>query len=150
MEYQNQQLNGKIHFRDIQMINLWVFFPNRFFNDQELKNTPKTKIESKQNTHTLTLPKAELTDEGVYKCIATNPDGTIETKANISVCSMFIFIEILSFELYFSILAKPKVDGKVNDVTVQINEPAELRTKFSAIPKPTITWFVHFHSSMSI
>ena len=40
------------------------------------------------------------------------------------------------------ILAKPKVDGKVNDVTVQINEPAELRTKFSAIPKPTVTWFV--------
>ncbi len=43
--------------------------------------------------------------------------------------------------VYFSISAKPKVDGKVNDVTVQINESAELRTKFSAIPKPTIAWF---------
>ncbi|CAF3575459.1 unnamed protein product [Adineta steineri] len=94
-----------------------------FFNDQELKNTPKTKTESKQNIHTLTLPKAELTDEGVYKCIATNPDGTIETKAHISVCT------------------KPKIEGKVNDVTVQINEPAELRTKFSAIPKPIVTWY---------
>jgi len=61
-----------------------------FFNDQEIKNSPKTKIESKQNLHTLTIPKAELTDEGIYKCIATNPDGTIETKAKISVCSMFI------------------------------------------------------------
>jgi hypothetical protein len=72
------------------------------FNDQEIKNTPKTKIESKQNTHTLTIPKAELTDEGVYKCIATNPDGTIETKANISVCSRFIqkrssFIRMIYF-----------------------------------------------------
>ncbi|CAM4905811.1 unnamed protein product [Rotaria socialis] len=94
-----------------------------FFNDQEIKNTPKTKIESKQNMHTLTIPKAELTDQGVYKCIATNPDGTVETKATISVCT------------------KPKVEGKVNDVTVQINEPAELRTKFSAIPKPTVTWY---------
>lgn len=53
----------------------------------------------------------------------------------------------------FDFLAKPKVEGKVNDVTVQINEPAELRTKFSAIPKPTVTWFVsslslvRFHSS---
>jgi hypothetical protein len=67
-----------------------AFICDRFFNDQEVKNTPKTKLESKQNTHTLTLPKAELTDEGVYKCIATNPDGTIETKAHISVCSMFL------------------------------------------------------------
>ena len=63
-------------------------FSTRFFNDQELKNTPKTKIESKQNIHTLTLSKADLPDDGVYKCIATNPDGTIETKATISVCSM--------------------------------------------------------------
>ncbi len=69
-----------------------MFFSNRFFNDQELKNTPKTKIESKQHIHTLTLPKADLPDEGVYKCIATNSDGSIETKANISVCSMFIKI----------------------------------------------------------
>ncbi|CAF5056201.1 unnamed protein product, partial [Rotaria magnacalcarata] len=52
-----------------------------FFNDQEIKNTPKAKIESKQNMHTLTISKAELTDQGVYKCIATNPDGTVETKA---------------------------------------------------------------------
>jgi hypothetical protein len=65
-----------------------------FFNDQELKNTPKTKIESKQNIHTLTLPKTELTDEGVYKCIATNPDGTIETKGHLSICSMLFSIEI--------------------------------------------------------
>ncbi|CAF4287382.1 unnamed protein product, partial [Adineta steineri] len=57
-----------------------------FFNDQEIKNTPKTKIESKQNIHTLTLPKADLPDDGIYKCVATNPDGTIETKATISVC----------------------------------------------------------------
>ncbi|CAF4747141.1 unnamed protein product, partial [Rotaria sp. Silwood1] len=94
-----------------------------YFNDQELKSSAKTKIESKQNIHTLTLPKIDLPDEGVYKCIATNPDGTIETKANISVCT------------------KPKVDGKVNDVAVQINDSAELRTKFSGIPKPTVAWY---------
>ncbi len=52
---------------------------------------------------------------------------------------------IFIFEIIFFFLAKPKVEGKVNDVTVQINEPAELRTKFSAIPKPTVTWFVFFY-----
>ena len=84
-----------------------IFYFNyihRYFNDQELKNTPKTKIESKQNVHTLTLPKTDLPDEGVYKCVATNPDGTIETKANISVCSMFSFVfhSIDSIFVYFS------------------------------------------------
>ena len=116
----------------------------RFFNDQEIKNTPKTKLESKQNTHTLTLPKADLPDEGTYKCVATNPDGTIETKAHISVCSKFFaFTFEIAHQSFFA--AKPKVEGKVNDVTVQITEPAELRTKFSAIPKPTVTWFVSMH-----
>ncbi len=113
---------------------------HRFFNDQEIKNTPKTKLESKQNTHTLTIPKAELTDEGVYKCVATNPEGTVETKAKISVCSMSIEKKYSLNNLF--LIAKPKVEGKVNDVTVQITESAELRTKFSAIPKPTVTWFV--------
>jgi hypothetical protein len=62
--------------------------------------------------------------------------------------SLFSLPKIISL---FS--AKPKVDGKVNDVTVQINEPAELRTKFSAIPKPTIAWFadfLHIHLSTLI
>ena len=63
---------------------------HRFFNDQELKNTTKTKIESKQNIHTLTLPKLDLPDEGIYKCIATNPDGTIETAAHLYVCGKII------------------------------------------------------------
>ncbi len=79
--------------RPFSRINDWSlgFFSHRFFNDQELKNTAKTKIESKQNLHTLTLPKTDLPDEGVYKCVATNPDGTIETKAHISICSTFFF-----------------------------------------------------------
>lgn len=78
-----------LHQENILLNNFFFYYFDRYFNDQEIKNTPKTKLESKQNTHTLTLPKAELTDQGVYKCVATNPDGTVETKANISVCSMF-------------------------------------------------------------
>ncbi|CAF0818885.1 unnamed protein product [Didymodactylos carnosus] len=94
-----------------------------YFNDQELKNTPKSKVESKGNTHTLTLNKIDLPDDGIYKAVATNPDGTVETKAHVSVCT------------------KPKVEGKVTDVTTTIGEGAELKTKFSAIPKPQVTWY---------
>ena len=55
-----------------------------------------------------------------------------------AVCDFAFYIFIFLF-LFF--LAKPKVDGKVNDVSVQITEPAELRTKFSAVPKPVVTWY---------
>ena len=83
---------------------LTVSFSIRFFNDQELKNTEILVLRTycKQNTHTLTLPKAELTDEGIYKCIATNPVGTIETKAHISVCSMFLKLRFPYFSSFFS------------------------------------------------
>lgn len=76
-------------------VNTYLF---RFFNDQEIKNTPKTKVESKQNLHTLTLPKAELNDEGIYKCVATNPDGTVETKAKLSVCSKLLWRQAFSIK----------------------------------------------------
>ncbi|CAF3835512.1 unnamed protein product, partial [Rotaria magnacalcarata] len=94
-----------------------------FFNDQEIKNTPKSKIETKQNVHTLSLPKVDLPEDGIYKCVATNADGSVETQTHLSVCT------------------KPKVEGKVNDVTVQINQSPELHTKFSGLPKPTVTWY---------
>ena len=55
-------------------------------------------------------------------------------------CPLFDHRALLNRAVLHFILAKPKIDGKVNDVTVQITEPAELRTKFSAIPKPTVTW----------
>ena len=38
------------------------------------------------------------------------------------------------------ILVKPKVEGKPADVTCLLNETAKLNVKFSAIPKPIITW----------
>ena len=88
-EWNTKTERKMVNFTIICSTYLSHFFQNRFFNDQEIKNTSKTKVESKQNMHTLTLTKCELMDQGTYKCIATNPDGTIETKANLSVCSMF-------------------------------------------------------------
>ena len=40
--------------------------------------------------------------------------------------------------IYF--LVKPKVEGKPTDVTCLLNETAKLGIKFTAIPKPIISW----------
>jgi hypothetical protein len=93
-----------------------------FFNDNEIKSNQKTRVDTKGSTSTLTINKADLPDIGIYKVIADNGKEKIETQANIDVC------------------VKPKIDGKPTDVTCLLNETAKLTIKFSAIPKPTITW----------
>ena len=93
-----------------------------FFNDNEIKSNQKTRIDTKGSTSTLTINKADMPDIGIYKVIADNGKDKIETQANIDVC------------------IKPKVDGKPTDVTCLLNETAKLNIKFSAVPKPTITW----------
>jgi hypothetical protein len=37
-------------------------------------------------------------------------------------------------------LVKPKIDGKPVDVTYLLNETGKLTMKFTAVPKPNITW----------
>ena len=44
------------------------------------------------------------------------------------------------FCCFFYCLVKPKVEGKPADVTCLLDETAKLNVKFSAIPKPTVTW----------
>ncbi|CAF5210395.1 unnamed protein product, partial [Rotaria magnacalcarata] len=63
-----------------------------------------------------------MIDIGVYKVVADNGKETIETQANIDVC------------------VKPKVEGKLTDVTCILNETAKLSVKFSAVPTASITW----------
>ncbi|CAF2746284.1 unnamed protein product [Rotaria sp. Silwood2] len=95
-----------------------------FFNDIELKSTQKQTISSKQNVHSLTVNRADQTDAGVYKAVADNGTGkTVETTCTLTVGS------------------KPKVEGKPNDVTVNVEQPAVLECTFSGFPKPEVTWF---------
>ena len=53
---------------------------------------------------------------------------------------MFVVMFLFFFYFLYYFLVKPKVDGKPTDVTCLLNETAKLNVKFSAIPKPTITW----------
>lgn len=93
-------------------------------NDHELKSTTKQKIESKpDDVHTLTVNRVDLTDGGSFKVVATNPQGTVTSTCNVTV------------------LMKPKIDSKQQDVQVVIGEPAQFNAKISGIPKPTVQWF---------
>ena len=92
------------------------------YNGQEISPSAKYKIESKGNVNRLTLPKVDLPDTGVYEVVVSNGLETIKAQSKLDVCT------------------KPKVEGKPNDVNVNINEPAKLQCKISASPAPTITW----------
>lgn len=72
----------------IFFLNLFFFFTQRYFNDNEIKSTQKTRIDTKGPTSTLTINKADMPDIGVYKVVADNGKEKIETKANIDVCGM--------------------------------------------------------------
>jgi hypothetical protein len=57
---------------------------------------------------------------------------------------MFVVcIFLVSFSVYLTwriLLVKPKVEGKPSDVSCLLTETGKLNVKFSAIPKPIITW----------
>ena len=77
--------------------------------------------------YTLKISEAFPEDEGVYKCIATNPAGTITLQANLRV------------------LAPDSQDvlpslTPLKDVIVPEGSPAQFKTTVSGKPKPTIQW----------
>lgn len=76
---------------------------------------------------TLKISEAFPEDEGVYKCIASNPAGTITLQANLRV------------------LAPDSQDvlpalTPMKDVIVPEGTPAQFKTTVSGKPKPTIQW----------
>lgn len=75
----------------------------------------------------LKVSEAFPEDEGVYKCVATNPAGTVTVQANLRV------------------LAPDSQDvlpslTPMKDVIVTEGSPAQFKTTVSGKPKPTIQW----------
>ncbi|CAF3665749.1 unnamed protein product, partial [Didymodactylos carnosus] len=93
-----------------------------FFNDVELKNTPKTKIEAKQNVYTLTVNKCDTADVGTYRALLDNSIDKTENTAKLNVGT------------------KPTVVGKPQDQQVQIGQRAQLQAQFTGTPMPKIEW----------
>jgi hypothetical protein len=58
---------------------------NRFFNDTELKNSAKYKIEAKQNIFSLTVNKCDHPDVGTYRVQIDNGIDHTEQNAKLNV-----------------------------------------------------------------
>ncbi|CAF4218250.1 unnamed protein product, partial [Rotaria magnacalcarata] len=95
-----------------------------FFNDTELKNSGKHKIESKQNVYTLTINKCDHPDVGTYRVLVDNGIDHTEQTAKLHVG------------------VKPKVEAPkpANDQTCVIEQDTQISWKFSGIEKPEVTW----------
>lgn len=76
---------------------------------------------------TLKISEAFPEDEGVYKCIAENPAGTIATQAK---------LKVLAPETQE---VAPSLTP-MRDVIVPEGSPAQFKTTISGKPKPTIQW----------
>lgn len=74
--------------------SIYQFYFLRLCNGQEITPSNKHKIESKGNVNKLTIPKADLTDTGVYEVVLSNGIETIKAQSKLDVC------------------IKPKVEGK--------------------------------------
>ncbi|CAF4196846.1 unnamed protein product, partial [Rotaria sordida] len=95
-----------------------------FFNDTELKNSPKHKIESKQNVFSLTINKCDHPDVGTYRAHIDNGIDKTEQTAKLHVG------------------VKPKVEAAkpANEQSAVIGQDTQISWKFSGIEKPQVTW----------
>lgn len=122
--------------------------PFRFFNDVEIKNSSKYKIETKENVYSLTVNKCDHPDVGVYRVHVDNGiDHTDQTsKLNVGgMSSLFAFspsLLIVTLSLSLSSSVKPKVEAPkpANEQSCVIGQDTQITWKFSGIEKPQVTW----------
>ncbi|KAM6962600.1 hemicentin-1 [Aplochiton taeniatus] len=70
----------------------------------------------------LELDRAQLSDAGVYRCVAVNVAGTAEVSHGLQV------------------YVPPVISSPGGMVTVVVNEPARLECETSGVPQPSLTW----------
>jgi len=63
---------------------------NRFFNNTELKNSAKHKIEAKQNVFSLTVNKCDHPDVGTYRVHVDNGIDHTDQTAKLIVGGTFL------------------------------------------------------------
>lgn len=131
----------------------------------ELSSGDRISLESLEDGQQRLIVRETMTsDEGYYRCVASNDHGTSSTKAELIVegrgddviCLMVV--DSLSFQIlvdYSKRLAKkvgtvvedepqeskPRFRRPLQNVTVGQSSPAEFECAIAGFPKPTVKWF---------
>jgi hypothetical protein len=87
MLFQRQKLPGMnfIYILRLFANHDFILLQNRFFNDTEVKNSAKHKIESKQNVFSLTVNKCDHPDVGTYRVQVDNGIDHTDQTAKLNV-----------------------------------------------------------------
>ncbi|CAN8024063.1 unnamed protein product, partial [Ixodes persulcatus] len=100
--------------------------------DQLVKQSRYFRMSQENNLFTLKISEAFPEDEGEYKCVATNPAGTVSTSANLKV----IVPELNEVPPSVTPLA---------DLTVPEGSPARFVTSLGGVPPPKVIWVREGH-----
>jgi hypothetical protein len=88
--FQHRKLHGKENKIISLALRFLIFISHRFFNDTELKNSAKHKIEVKQNVFSLTVNKSDHPDVGTYRVHVDNGIDQTDQTAKLNVGGTFV------------------------------------------------------------
>lgn len=102
--------------------------PNIFwlFNGKEIINNKdgyRLEKDISKDKYILIVNKVNMNNIGTYTCRACNQHGLADQQCTLDVLEL------------------PKIISKLDNVTVNENEPAKFTVKFSGKPKPNYKWF---------
>lgn len=127
----------------INFINfIFICFITR--DGKEVRNTAKNIITQDGQQCTLKIPKITKTDIGLYKCVATNPAGSAECEAPVSLEEEKPAEnkpEEKKPEEKKPEQKKPVFEDIFSSTIIKVNDILELKCKVTGEPKPTIKWF---------
>jgi titin len=95
---------------------------NWFKEQTKLKSGKQYKIEKKDNIHSLTILKTNLTDAGTYKVQAINDAGEASSESTLNI------------------QVPPSIVKKLNNMSIKNGESLTLVAKVDGFPNPEYSW----------
>ncbi|XP_012945307.1 myopalladin, partial [Aplysia californica] len=99
-----------------------------FKDDRELVATPNTVVKHEEDTVKLRISPTRLDQEGVYKCVASNPAGSAECVAKVVVEGK---------------TEPPKFTRPLSNRECKEGRPVKFECAVTGLPQPDISWFLN-------